>query len=270
MPNPKKTYPCSYCTKVFTRPSKKEQHERTHTGEKPFKCRVCGKSFTQNASLTTHLRTHTKEKPFKCDHCDKAFSQAITCEVHMRIHTGERPYKCDGCGQSFGHLTSFRMHKCGISRSRLCCPVCHTRRYTLQGSLNEHIRSAHPGGYTGPQPSTSTQEPSQISIHLQDVPGIGLIGAVTHTLTSPTTGITTSVSRIHSPEGAAFLCETTTTPAQAQTTGTQKYPIQTATVAQKKPEDSFSLSQNPQDIPIIDFDDLRQAWEKGDDPDPAW
>lgn len=37
-PKPKKTYTCSYCKKVFTRPSALQTHTYTHTAEKPFQC----------------------------------------------------------------------------------------------------------------------------------------------------------------------------------------------------------------------------------------
>lgn len=53
-----KRYSCKYCGKSFNTPSKKETHERVHTGEKPFACRYCNAFFTQLGSKRRHEQRH--------------------------------------------------------------------------------------------------------------------------------------------------------------------------------------------------------------------
>ncbi|XP_072018446.1 uncharacterized protein [Amphiura filiformis] len=80
---------CKFCNKVFSRPSKLEVHEHTHTKEKPFKCKICNKGFSQGSHLTTHTYIHTKKKPFKCKLCGNGFSVSHHLKNHERIHTEE-------------------------------------------------------------------------------------------------------------------------------------------------------------------------------------
>ncbi|CAM9937525.1 unnamed protein product, partial [Chrysoparadoxa australica] len=42
------------CDKTFPARSKRDAHERVHTGEKPFQCDTCLKRFTQRAYLKSH------------------------------------------------------------------------------------------------------------------------------------------------------------------------------------------------------------------------
>lgn len=70
---------CSYATNVATHI---QDHQRTHTGEKPFKCSVCSQTFSQKSSLKTHFRRHTGERPFHCRACKKDFTHKVTLQKH--------------------------------------------------------------------------------------------------------------------------------------------------------------------------------------------
>ncbi|KAF7478451.1 hypothetical protein GHT09_010544 [Marmota monax] len=60
------------CDKIFKWPSYLQDHERSHTGEKPYECKQCGKTFSLPVYCRRHAQTHTRKKHV-CEQCGHAF-----------------------------------------------------------------------------------------------------------------------------------------------------------------------------------------------------
>ncbi|XP_040072405.1 zinc finger protein 572-like, partial [Ixodes scapularis] len=105
------TYHCKFCSYSSHHLGHINQHERTHTGEKPFRCSVCKIAFAQIGNLRTHMRIHTGEKPYQCRTCGKEFSQRDNWSRHERTHSGERPYKCEACEKTFKRSQHLSRHQ---------------------------------------------------------------------------------------------------------------------------------------------------------------
>ncbi|XP_012140785.1 krueppel isoform X1 [Megachile rotundata] len=105
-----KVFTCGVCSRSFGYKHVLQNHERTHTGEKPFECPECHKRFTRDHHLKTHMRLHTGEKPYHCSHCDRQFVQVANLRRHLRVHTGERPYACELCAAKFSDSNQLKAH----------------------------------------------------------------------------------------------------------------------------------------------------------------
>ncbi|KAF9085682.1 hypothetical protein BGX29_001822, partial [Mortierella sp. GBA35] len=55
-------HPCSKCGKRFSRPSQRDTHFLTHTGQKPHICTLCNASFNVASNLKRHARIHTADR----------------------------------------------------------------------------------------------------------------------------------------------------------------------------------------------------------------
>lgn len=84
---------CSVCQRRFTRRTTLNNHQRTHTGDRPFTCgfTACGLSFAQNNDRKRHEKTHSDQKPFRCGGCGKGFARKDgLLEHHHKTARGKR------------------------------------------------------------------------------------------------------------------------------------------------------------------------------------
>ncbi|XP_058265909.1 zinc finger protein 135-like isoform X3 [Hemibagrus wyckioides] len=103
-------YICPDCPEKFQDFVARNQHLRSHRGEKKHICDTCNRRFGDLASYDRHVRIHSGEKPYTCNVCERSFTQAGHLKSHMRLHTGERPFMCEQCGKCFNHNVSLKNH----------------------------------------------------------------------------------------------------------------------------------------------------------------
>ncbi|XP_076637570.1 uncharacterized protein LOC143349863 isoform X3 [Colletes latitarsis] len=138
-----KNFTCDICGKSFASKATRDDHRRTHTGERPYKCDSCGKTFKSKASLYIHSKLHTDEFPHPCSYCNKKFRRRQEMLAHVTTHTGEKNYGCDVCSKRFRVKSELVRHKLIHSESKpFVCVKCglafRQKRY-----LNNHIKSRH-------------------------------------------------------------------------------------------------------------------------------
>ncbi|KAF9268732.1 hypothetical protein L218DRAFT_892168, partial [Marasmius fiardii PR-910] len=148
-----KRYACRWdgCDKAYTKPSRLEEHERSHTGFRPFNCAKCNKSYLRESHLQAHNRIHLPEsdKPFACPEgsCVKRFWTYQHLKVHLKgVHGGqrEREFVCDepDCTESFVKHHQLRTHKCTIHAPPGTKPYqCNHPGCTKSFKTNQHLRT---------------------------------------------------------------------------------------------------------------------------------
>ena len=83
---PKKQYNCGHCNFISVHKIVVQEHERTHSDERPDVCKFCGKGFKSKGILRNHERLHTGVKPYACKYCDSQFVQRTSIKLHVKTH----------------------------------------------------------------------------------------------------------------------------------------------------------------------------------------
>uniref|UniRef100_A0A3B1JIS3 C2H2-type domain-containing protein n=2 Tax=Astyanax mexicanus TaxID=7994 RepID=A0A3B1JIS3_ASTMX len=101
---------CPDCPEQFKDYITRNEHLKSHRGQKTYPCHKCDRILTSLNHYERHMLTHSGEKPHRCEVCDRSFNQAGNLKSHMRLHTGERPFMCEQCGECFNHNVSLKNH----------------------------------------------------------------------------------------------------------------------------------------------------------------
>ncbi|XP_014219914.1 zinc finger protein 341-like isoform X2 [Copidosoma floridanum] len=157
-------YKCSYCHKQFAKKFYWQQHERSHTGEKPYQCVVCGRPFAQKSNVKKHMSSHkvwpgtaihslppeapvdgSIERSYHCQFCKEIFDSYKALKNHLIVsHLTLKVYKCVqyGCGSMFAELDDFLEHTRSHKRSEYRCHVCGDTFNTLSDlGLHQYTHS---------------------------------------------------------------------------------------------------------------------------------
>ena len=139
---------CGYCGELYTSKCMFENHQRTHTGEKPFKCDICPKAFVSKSLLRKHNKCHDKKNA--CSYCDNRFSTKSALMNHERTHTGEKPYACDLCPEGFRTARMLVHHKkMHTGQKNYLCSYCSKCTWTKKDLIrHEKIHMREPSIYS--------------------------------------------------------------------------------------------------------------------------
>ncbi|KAJ7076889.1 hypothetical protein B0H15DRAFT_575332 [Mycena belliarum] len=150
VPHTKRRYKCTYegCCKAYSKPSRLEEHERSHSGQRPFLCEACGKSYLRETHLNAHARSHLpqSERPFVCAEpkCEKRFWTAQHLRVHADWHNGAKPFACPetDCQEAFAKHHQLRTHRCTVHAAPGTKPYqCEHDGCKQSFATNQHLRT---------------------------------------------------------------------------------------------------------------------------------
>lgn len=141
-----KKYFCDYdgCSNAYNRPSLLQQHQRTHTGERPFVCTQCSKAFSRKSHLTAHLQSHIHpdDKPYKCEVCNKGLNTLQHLRRHEKTH--EKSFQCELCDEAFYKKQTLLNHKFRVHENvkKLTCFVCD-KSFSRPSKFAHHNEKYH-------------------------------------------------------------------------------------------------------------------------------
>ncbi|CAL1696061.1 unnamed protein product [Somion occarium] len=168
----RKQYACTLegCNKIYSKPSRLAEHQRSHTGDRPFICAVCDKRYLRESHLQAHSRSHlpSSAKPFVCEEaeCGKRFWTAQHLHVHSELHKGEKPYQCNepGCGLAFAKHHQLRDHMCSVhappgTKPYRCEHSGCAKSFSTSQKLRAHLKTHDEKRYTCIQDSCLASQP---------------------------------------------------------------------------------------------------------------
>ncbi|XP_061381261.1 zinc finger protein 91-like isoform X2 [Danaus plexippus] len=102
---------CSKCGHNLHNVTALQKHvKEVHGYANPHSCPVCGRSFRSASIRNEHVRTHTGERPYPCDVCGVAFRRSTAMRNHRLIHTGVRAWACLRCPKRFRIKSDLKTH----------------------------------------------------------------------------------------------------------------------------------------------------------------
>ncbi|KAJ8031841.1 Zinc finger protein 91 [Holothuria leucospilota] len=127
-------FSCKWCEEKFKTAAQRNTHNRTqHIEKKSYPCKYCSRVFSESSHCKRHIRCHTGERPFSCEICGKEFVDGSYIRRHMLIHTGVKPFQCELCGKTFREKTHLSRHELTHKREHAHCLQC---KKALHGDKN--------------------------------------------------------------------------------------------------------------------------------------
>ncbi|MBE3046424.1 C2H2-type zinc finger protein [Candidatus Bathyarchaeota archaeon] len=159
IPDPKKPYVCDFpgCLSRFNKPSRLDEHQNKHTGERPFMCDYegCTKKYGQSKHLAQHvMNVHKHERPFVCEkedcgHADFTTSTRLKRHI-VEVHEKGKAFPCvghdDDCEEAFRKKSALERHVRKAHQGLLpyLCPEKHCgMAHNSASSLRRHKDKIH-------------------------------------------------------------------------------------------------------------------------------
>ena len=142
IPVDRQSFVCGTCGYRTCEKQLLENHQLSHTTEKPFQCPTCGLSFVTSSARSAHRR-QVHQRHHLCQTCDRAFSTSQKLDRHLRTHTGVKEFKCDTCKKEFSLEENLKMHyNVHLGKKNFSCYICQ-REYFTRSGLNHHLKQVH-------------------------------------------------------------------------------------------------------------------------------
>lgn len=152
--------PIEGCDKAFNRPSRLQEHIRSHNNERIYQCdhEGCDKTFLRPSHLQHHVKSaHTTVRDYVCDHpgCDKSFVNGSRLRRHLATHEGKDGYRCTEyppCNETFRKHSTLQKHVMVAHMNQKPYPCGHVDPVTKEkcemafdtaGNLRTHQGRVH-------------------------------------------------------------------------------------------------------------------------------
>uniref|UniRef100_UPI00398E911E zinc finger protein PLAGL1-like isoform X2 n=1 Tax=Pristiophorus japonicus TaxID=55135 RepID=UPI00398E911E len=149
---PRQTFPCPPCGKIFFSVDRPTAHSDSLTGERPYTCSQhdCAKAFISKYKLIRHMATHCPQKSHRCSFCEKMFHRKDHLKNHLLTHDPNKvQLRCVECGKRYNTKLGYRRHLAlhAAAAGELACGVC-AREFARTDQLLEHLKG-HAGRLAG-------------------------------------------------------------------------------------------------------------------------
>ena len=138
-------FQCAECAKTFYRKEQLDHHHKWHHEVEPQKCPMCPAVIKD---VEGHMKNcHTGEL-MTCSACPYTSRRKADIDGHYRkVHTDLNKETCSVCGETFkGLKRHLERTKCGTGKkaeATIPCPEGCPKMFTLQDTVDKHIRQVH-------------------------------------------------------------------------------------------------------------------------------
>lgn len=151
------SFPCKFCTQVFTSGLKLHEHARlkkhneANAGTQKYKkttykCDVsdCQASFVTFNAFQSHCLEAHNMFPLECQICKKRYKEQATFKNHMETHQGVLKYECDVCSKKFVTRERLFAHRrLHLGKRFICSQNQCNFKARSSTALRNHIMMKH-------------------------------------------------------------------------------------------------------------------------------